>query len=575
MTKNSQWIVATALAAVLALPVAAGAETDQPAAPARAAPAAAPARAAPAAAPRMAPHIAAPQFSAPRVAAPHVAAPRRAIVPHMAAPQRAVVPHVTPRRDVVHATPHNPASRAATVERRHDNAATRAATPNAATAAKSQRTAAPAAAATATTAAQRRADRVDRRHEQRELRALPASQRAAKREEFRKQHAARDAQRNPGSPQNASGQSNATAQANARAQRRNARRNGGAAVTAQAARQGRFASRFAARNANANVSRIAARSAWRHHHRAGFVPWYGPVFWPYAYSDIFNYAFWPQGYDEGYWDSAYDNFFDGLFWGEEGAPVAYATSAPDAAQPPVSYASVEALCKQPGSGITAWPFADIERKVGLDAHQKELLSDVRAASNKAAGTFKDSCPAQAAFPLTPPGRLLSMTARLGATLDAVRIVKPALDTFYSSLSDEQKERFNALGPSTQVAKAGAESTGSATATAASCQQPKPGLANLPIDKIEDVVAPTDAQETDLDTLQAATEKAVSIMQAACPNETPLTPTGRLDATEQRLQAMIEAANAVKPALDGFYGALSNEQKARFDHLGQELAQAKD
>jgi hypothetical protein len=529
----------------------------------------------------MAPHIAAPHFSAPHVAAPHVAAPQRAFVPHVAAPQRAGVPHVMPHRDVVHVAPQNPASRAATVERHQNNAATRAATRaakrDAATAAKSQATAAPAVAATATTAAQRRADRADRRHEQRELRALPASQRAAKRDEFRKQRAARDAQRNPASPQNAGVQSNAATQADIRAQRRNARRNGGTAVTAQAARQGRFASRFAARSAaaNAGVSRIAAHNAWRHHHRAGFVAWYGPVFWPYAYSDIFDYAFWPQGYDEGYWDYAYDDFFDGLFWGEEGAPVAYATSAPDAAQPRVSYAAVQELCKQPGSGITAWPFADIERKVGLDAHQKELLNDVRAASNRATATFKDSCPADAAFPLTPPGRLLSMTARLGATLDAVRIVKPALDTFYNSLSDEQKERFNALGPSAQVAKAGAESTGSATATAASCEQPKPGLANLPIDKIEDVVAPTDAQEGDLDKLEAATEKAVSIMQAACPNATPLTPTGRLDATEQRLQAMIEAANAVKPALDHFYGALSNEQKARFNHLGQELAQAKD
>jgi hypothetical protein len=29
---------------------------------------------------------------------------------------------------------------------------------------------------------------------------------------------------------------------------------------------------------------------------------------------------------------------------------------------------------------------------------------------------------------------------------------------------------------------------------------------------------------------------------------------------------------VKPALDDFYGQLSNEQKARFDRIGQELAQ---
>ena len=48
------------------------------------------------------------------------------------------------------------------------------------------------------------------------------------------------------------------------------------------------------------------------------------MFWPYAYSDIFDYAFWPDGYDEGYWDYAYDDFVDGLFWGEYGPPEDYA-----------------------------------------------------------------------------------------------------------------------------------------------------------------------------------------------------------------------------------------------------------
>ena len=39
-----------------------------------------------------------------------------------------------------------------------------------------------------------------------------------------------------------------------------------------------------------------------------------------------------------------------------------------------------------------------------------------------------------------------MTNRISATLDAVRIVRPALEKFYNSLSDEQQARFNAIGP---------------------------------------------------------------------------------------------------------------------------------
>jgi hypothetical protein len=42
--------------------------------------------------------------------------------------------------------------------------------------------------------------------------------------------------------------------------------------------------------------------------------------------------------------------------------------------------------------------------------------------------------------------------------------------------------------------------------------------------------------------------------------------------QTRLQAMVDAAKTVKPALEGFYASLDNEQKARFDRIGQELAQ---
>jgi hypothetical protein len=101
----------------------------------------------------------------------------------------------------------------------------------------------------------------------------------------------------------------------------------------------------------------------------------------------------------------------------------------------VSYAGVQELCKQPGTGITAWPFAEIQRKVGLNDEQKQLLGDVRKAAADAAATFKASCPAKNTFPLTPPGRLTAMTGRLQATLDAVKVVQPSLDKFYNSLSD--------------------------------------------------------------------------------------------------------------------------------------------
>jgi hypothetical protein len=505
---------------------------------------------------------------------------------------RAAPPHPVQRSVSVHSAPQRsapPSVRSvnrstATVShetRRQERAARRAAsqapakaTPQAVSKSATKASPNTATATRQTTRQQQRAERALRRQEARELRNTPRSQRAAKRGEIRQAREQRAAQRNA-TPNAAA--TTGSAPANARAQRRAARlaARGITPVTAQAARNGRFSSALAQANAaNRGHWRHGARYAWRHGWRAGFVPWYGPVFWPYAYSDIFDYAFWPDGYDDGFWDYAYDDFVDGVFWGEQGPPAEYVYADPSAAAdaspaPRASYSAVRELCNQPGTGITAWPFADIERKVGLNDEQKNLLGDVRKAADDAAAVFRASCPANNAFPLTPPGRLDAMTSRLQATLQAVQTVRPPLEKFYASLTDEQKERFNEIGPK-QTAN-NREATAALPADTKSCSDAKPGLTNLPIERIGESVDPSDEQETKLTALKDATDKAVSILQAACPEETPLTPPGRLEATEKRLQAMIDAANTVKPAMTDFYASLSAEQKARFNQIGKDVA----
>jgi hypothetical protein len=100
-----------------------------------------------------------------------------------------------------------------------------------------------------------------------------------------------------------------------------------------------------------------------------------------------------------------------------------------------------------------------------------------------------------------------------------------------------------------------------------------GLSSVPIEKIEDVVQPTDTQLDALDQLDEALMKAVDILSQACPTAVAQTPVGRLEAMEKRLEAMIAAANTVRPALDDFYAALSNEQKAKFNRMGRDSARA--
>ena len=396
-----------------------------------------------------------------------------------------------------------------------------------------------------------------------------AAQRTQQREETSRTRQERVRQRQQAQPNAAA----LAAQPRAAESRSAARRDRAQRTTPLLAREGRFAAPFAAARvqraeARNRPARTAARRAWRQGHRATFVAWYGPVFWPYAYSDIFDYAFWPGGYETGYWAYAYDDFFDGVFWGEVGPPQEYADATPTGAAPQPTVTAVRNLCNEPGSGITAWPFAEIEKKVGLDGEQRQLLGDVRDAATEAAATFKASCPPEQAAALTPPGRLDVMMARLGATLDAVQTVRPVLSTFYDALSDEQKERFNAIGPDKA---ASTEAREALPDEAKRCGEAKPGLTNLPIEQIEDALKPTEAQLAELDRLGEATVTAVGILQEACPTETPITPPGRLEAMEKRLNAMLEAAETVKPALASFYGSLSNEQKARFNRLGRELA----
>jgi hypothetical protein len=356
------------------------------------------------------------------------------------------------------------------------------------------------------------------------------------------------------------------------------------AAAVQAAARGRFSAHFRSNDAMQARAALTAREnawsprhAWRRGHRAAFVAWLGPVFWPYAYSDIFSYTFWPYAYDPGYWAYAYDDFVDTVFWGADSPYAAYARyPEPGAAisgyqtrkRPTASRQTLRELCQAPDEGVTAWPIASITRAVQPTPEQRVLLDELKAAAAKAADAFKDSC--ADSYAMTPPGRLRAMTNRVSATLDAVKIVRPALERFYNSLNDEQKARFNALGPN--VGEGTQPQQQEANAQAERCGEAKSSLTQLPIERIEAVIHPAGKQKEALDRLGQATRNAVERLQAACPDDVPLTPLGRLEVMEKRLEAMLQAAALVQPALDEFYAALSNEQKARFNTLPQVAGQ---
>ena len=128
--------------------------------------------------------------------------------------------------------------------------------------------------------------------------------------------------------------------------------------------------------------------------------------------------------------------------------------------------------------------------------QRPALEELRAASSKAIDILKAGCPTD--LPSTPTGRLAAMESRLQVMLQAVQTVRPPLDRFYRSLTDEQKARFNAVSP-------GDESTTGEDQRGLTkfCDERTSGVTDLPIDRIAQVIEPTPAQQAALDELKDA------------------------------------------------------------------------
>jgi hypothetical protein len=174
--------------------------------------------------------------------------------------------------------------------------------------------------------------------------------------------------------------------------------------------------------------------------------------------------------------------------------------------------------------------------------------------------LQSACPKD--LPSIPTGRLAAMESRLQVMLAAVQTVRPALERFYQSLSDEQKARFNAIAPTDDADAAGKDRRD----LAKFCDEKSPGVTDLPIDRIGQAVQPTPAQRAALDQLKDASVKAAEGLKVSCPAYQMLTPTGRVEAMEKRIDATVGAVKTVQPALAKFYNSLSDEQKARFNSL---------
>jgi ABC-type transporter MlaC component len=119
-----------------------------------------------------------------------------------------------------------------------------------------------------------------------------------------------------------------------------------------------------------------------------------------------------------------------------------------------STGNMATLCGQQAGSFINLPVQRIEQVVQPTAQQQSAFDDLKKAAQKAGDQLQSSCPT--AVPKSPVWRLDTVETRLGAMVDAIEAVRPNLKNFYASLSDEQKARFNLMGPPPRSASSPSE-----------------------------------------------------------------------------------------------------------------------
>jgi hypothetical protein len=356
---------------------------------------------------------------------------------------------------------------------------------------------------------------------------------------------------------------------------------------------GALHNRAALRNPNARAQIVASaatagwlrgrgeRNGWWRHGNGGYG-WVGPLFWPFAYYDIYDYTMWGYGYDPLFWDYGYNDIYAGLFApygyddlvgylppsadGSAGGPQltsGRASSARAARSDQLAQDQLAQMCGDDSRDIAGLPIDQIQQAIQPNDAQRAALDELANASMKAAQDIKAACPTQVS--LTAPARLAAMQQRIEAMIAAVETVQPALQKFYDLLNDEQRAQLNALAQNQRGRKATRNARGSPLTP--NCGIAQPGVTEWPAAEIEARIHPTEEQRASLAALQEATAKAADMLKTSCQPTEAITPPARLEAIGNRLDTMLQAVKIVRAALDDFYGKLTDEQKAQFEAIG--------
>jgi hypothetical protein len=308
----------------------------------------------------------------------------------------------------------------------------------------------------------------------------------------------------------------------------------------------------AARGALAGWHGGRGANGWWQHGDGGYG-WVGPLFWPFAYYDIADYAVWGDGM--GFWGYGYRDIYAAIFTPyDEDELARYVT--PPRSRKFRGFPSITRVCSDDDSELAGLPVEQIRQVMRLSEEQREILDDLRKGSVEAAQVIRSACPTEAAS--TPSDRLAAMQQRLEAMKSAIARIRTPFEKFYESLDDDQKGELAAINE--QRAPFAPK-----VPTAQSCTPPD--QLKWPVEEITAKLHLNDTQREDLAVLQRMNGFARNTLNFDCQPDDKLNPQDRLATADSRLDAMLDAIKLIKPALDDFYGSLSDEQKNQFDIIG--------
>ena len=328
-------------------------------------------------------------------------------------------------------------------------------------------------------------------------------------------------------------------------------------------------------------SRSEARTSVARAGSAAHVGWAGPVFWPYAYDDMFNYAFARKGERSQFWTYGQGDILAAVLPAASPAALAAAagsmrldttasTSRADTSRPD----DTPDTCLSASGGN--WSIDWIKQTVQLKDTQQAKFDALAAAFAGAAEALTSTCPTdktaadKTAVEKTdkaadqanaPEERLEAMRLRLWSMRQAVTAVQGPLEDFYNALDDAQKAALNAAveTPRDRRAPRGRTAARMDAATVV-CLQRDDG--NWPGKQLEQALRPNKEQRETLETLRLTAMQMGQFLMTSCPQKPLPTPLARLGAMADRLLAMEYVVLSVSPALGAFTDSLNDEQKAR-------------